>query len=88
MSQDNERSKFFRDLENVLDEQFPKGECEERGTALVLFSYANIYYDKEITDIKRRVSFLRQWLNEDRIDNPSKGITNESIESWLFNEKL
>ena len=27
-------------LEEVLDEQFPKGECKERGQALVLFAEA------------------------------------------------
>ena len=25
-------------LEDILDEQFPKGECKERGNALVLFA--------------------------------------------------
>ena len=26
---------------------------------------------------------LRQWLNEDRIDDPKKMITNSDIEYWL-----
>lgn len=34
----------FRDkLEDILDEQFPKGECKERGHALVLFTYAYMF---------------------------------------------
>jgi hypothetical protein len=28
------------ELEEVLDEQFPKGKCKERGHALVLFAVA------------------------------------------------
>jgi len=30
-----------------------------------------------------RIGFLRQWLNEDRITEPSKMVTNEDIISWL-----
>ena len=29
------------------------------------------------------ISMLRQWLNEDRIDNPEKMVTNEQIKSFL-----
>lgn len=29
-------------LEDVLDEQFPKGKCKERGAALVLYAYAEM----------------------------------------------
>ena len=36
-------------LEEVLDEQFPKGKCKERGEALVLCAWA-------ITLIKRAMS--------------------------------
>lgn len=32
---------------------------------------------------KRDIGFLRQWLNEDRITENSRMVTNESIESWL-----
>jgi len=30
-----------------------------------------------------KISMLRQWLNEDRIDDPKKMITNSDIEYWL-----
>ncbi len=38
--------KFFNELEKVLDEYFPKGKCEERGAALVLFAEANIIHSR------------------------------------------
>lgn len=31
---------FAEQLEEVLDEQFPKGKCKERGSALMLFAHA------------------------------------------------
>ena len=39
---------FKSDLEDVLDDGFPKGECKERGAALVLFAYANILFAKHL----------------------------------------
>ena len=30
-----------------------------------------------------RISLLRQWLNEDRITDPKKMVTNEQILMWL-----
>lgn len=33
-----------------------------------------------------RIGFLRQWLNEDRIDDPDKIVTNKQIEAMLFPE--
>lgn len=41
-----DRDEYFKELEEVLDEQFPKGQCKKRGAALVLFAYANIFHKK------------------------------------------
>jgi hypothetical protein len=38
---------------------------------------------KEREKLKSKIGFLRQWLNEDRITDPSKMVTNEDIESRL-----
>ena len=38
---------------------------------------------KEITTTEREIGMLRQWLNEDRIYDPKKMITNEDIIYWL-----
>jgi len=40
----NPERKFKSELEEILDEQFPKYKCLERGTALVLFAYAVNYF--------------------------------------------
>ena len=34
-------------------------------------------------EMEVKISQLRQWLNEDRIDSPKKMITNEDIKHWL-----
>lgn len=38
-------------------------------------------------EIKKNIHLLRQWLNEDRIDDPKKFVTNEQIEKWLLTKK-
>ncbi len=35
-------------LEEKLDELFPKGKCDERGPALVLFSYAILLHEAQL----------------------------------------
>ena len=35
----NERSKYWDGMCNILDNCFPKGECLERGKALVMISF-------------------------------------------------
>lgn len=37
---------FFEDLRDELEKLFPKGISEERGAALVLNAFANLYHDK------------------------------------------
>ena len=39
--------------------------------------------EEERTSHRVRVGMLRQWLNEDRITDTSKMVTNEDIEYWL-----
>ena len=34
-----DRSQYWDTMVDILDGQFPKGECEERGRALVMLSY-------------------------------------------------
>lgn len=34
-------------------------------------------------ELEKNISFLRQWLNEDRITDPQKMVTNEDLEYWL-----
>ena len=39
MKKEIERSKYWNTICDILDGQFPKGECKERGKALVMASY-------------------------------------------------
>ena len=32
---------------------------------------------------EQNIGMLRQWLNEDRITDPNKMVTNEQIKTWL-----
>ena len=52
--------------------------------------YANIMadeilelFEKEKQEMAVNISSLRQWLNEDRITDPKKMVTNEQILTWL-----
>ena len=47
---DLEKIKFR--LEDILDEQFPKGKCKQRGNALVLF--AEMWIQLEVLEKKRK----------------------------------
>lgn len=34
-----QRSKYWNTMVDILDKQFPKGKCKERGEAMVMLSY-------------------------------------------------
>ena len=39
---------FYNQLEEKLDKLFPKGKCEERGNALVLFAWAILFHNQRL----------------------------------------
>lgn len=39
------KKQFYEELTDILDEQFPKGKCEERGPALVMFAKSFKMFD-------------------------------------------
>ena len=41
-SKNQKRSKYWNTMVDILDSQFPKHECKERGRALVMLSYIEI----------------------------------------------
>ena len=49
------RSKYWDKLCDVLDEEFPKGECKERGEALVLLAYAEMYLQEQKAELIKEV---------------------------------
>jgi len=40
-----DRSKYWNTMCDILDAQFPKGKCKERGNALVLISYIEMLFN-------------------------------------------
>ena len=38
-------------------------------------------------ELRKNIGMMRQWLNEDRITDPKKLVTNEDIADWLFTSK-
>jgi len=45
MRKEINRSKYWNTMVDILDGQFPKGECKERGRALVLITYIEMMLD-------------------------------------------
>ena len=44
---------FMEEIEEELERQFPKGECKERGNALVLFAMFSIGLKKRIKEMEK-----------------------------------
>jgi|24BtaG_2_1085350.scaffolds.fasta_scaffold01853_10 hypothetical protein len=47
-------AKFEESLRKILDEQFPKKGCKERGKALVLFAWACIFHKRRDKKLKKK----------------------------------
>ncbi len=57
------------------------------GCAVCLDEYGAKKVQEEKERITKRVWFLRQWLNEDRITDPNKLVTNEDLIGWLYDTR-
>jgi len=55
MEKEMKRSKYWNELVEVLEQEFPKGECKERGGALVLLSYAEMALQKQKAELEKAV---------------------------------
>lgn len=63
-----------------------KVKAESIGKDLVIETqekYNKIFLNGHEVLSEKRIGALRQWLNEDRITDPHKMITNEQIKMWL-----
>lgn len=79
--------------EKEFDERYIKGDfgdVNETGNVVPLKAIKDFISqaiqaakEEERTSHRVRVGILRQWLNEDRITDTSKMVTNEDIEYWL-----
>jgi len=60
-------NKLLIDLEQELNNQFPKGECKERGNAMVLFAMFQIKLDEAVKELK---DLLKEYkFGFDRFEN-------------------
>ncbi len=46
-------SRWYDKLVEVLEKEFPKGRCSERGQALVLLAYAEMMFQEAEEEIKK-----------------------------------
>ena len=51
-------------LTNVLDDQFPKGKCKQRGNALVLYAEFQIFISCIMKDIEQNLQRIKK-IQED-----------------------
>lgn len=58
-------------------------QCNKCLTMKHIDKCANCIIQEYKESLKIRVGMLRQWLNEDRIDDTNKMVDNEDIEHWL-----
>ena len=58
-------------------------EEEDEGKALRQHAYCVRKFLSDLTELEHNIGMLRQWLNEDRICDINRMVTNEQIGSWL-----
>lgn len=68
------RSKYWLKLCKVLEKEFPKGKCQERGHALVLLAYVEMFLSKleeekqkvleEIENLKNEIRWKEKIIKE------------------------
>ena len=58
---------FFKEIEEELDKQFPKGKCKERGNALVLYTIMHLKFREFVKLLKEELcecEFLGEFLGD------------------------
>jgi hypothetical protein len=50
-----EEFNFWEDIDNCLDEQFPKGKCKERGNALVLNAIFHLKFGEFVISLENDI---------------------------------
>ena len=54
MTIQNKRSRYWNDMVEVLEREFPKGKCKERGHALVLIAFCEMMMQRMEKIIKEK----------------------------------
>ena len=93
LSPQPEKTDYQKRIEEILDNntffsERSGGVCLNRNVIKNLLSLLQEVRSEERTKIKRRVGFLRQWLNEDRITRIDKMVDTGDLDDWLFTDKL
>lgn len=73
--------KWRNNLHDLIKHVLPE---YKDGIPGVIVDAIDAAYVGGIEDIEQRIGMLRQWLNEDRITDPKRMITNEDIKHWLY----
>lgn len=77
---------WFADLEESLDENFPKGKCKERGAALVFFADAFQLIDKTVKAFGGcDKCFGKGYGTKTEFASSGVGWRNEKPKSWRLN---
>lgn len=80
--------KTDKELIEEFDEKFPEEMWDMTSAQRAeLFAIKQFWLSQRKADmeqLKFRIGLLRQWLNEDRITDTDKLVTNEMIEHWLL----
>jgi hypothetical protein len=88
-----EKTDYQKRIEEILNDNTFFSEktdclCLNKKVIKELLSLLQEVRSEERTKIKRRVGFLRQWLNEDRITRIDKMVDTGDLDDWLFTDKL
>jgi len=84
-----ERERVRGEIDEVLDivknNLYPFQDDKERLEIVIahILSSLDPLTEKEKNINKRNIGMLRQWLNEDRITDPNKMVTDKQLEFWL-----
>ena len=55
------KSKYWQELCEVLEREFPKKQCKERGQALVLLAYCEMALEKQAKELAQEKA---KWVGE------------------------
>ncbi len=78
--QEKEEEDALETLEDIADYAVDNRAVSARDEFM---AYLRARDSRLLSEVRKQIGFLRQWLNEDRITEPKKMVTNQQIELWL-----
>ena len=88
----DKKSKYWNELVDVLEKEFPKGRCKERGHALVLLAYAEMYLQEAEKEKEKLYDWCFKKCGEEKEASFKQGYNQaiedlEKLKSQLKDEK-